>query len=84
MSVNSLVDVTMGLSNMAGSPIHIFNFHMNIRLRNILLQIKYRFAIMVGAISFLILIAVEEAVRRQALTERQQMLNDAALLPELS
>ncbi|EYC20153.1 hypothetical protein Y032_0022g477 [Ancylostoma ceylanicum] len=61
-------------------------------------QIKYRFVIMTGAVTFLVVIAVsmcafhiwhqrrknpeEEAVRLQALSERSQMLTDAALHPE--
>ncbi|VDM75178.1 unnamed protein product [Strongylus vulgaris] len=60
-------------------------------------QIKYRFVIMTGAVTFLVIIAVsmcafhiwhqrrknpeEEAVRMQALSERTQMLADAALHP---
>lgn len=62
-------------------------------------QIKYRFVIMAGAVTFLVVIAVsmcafhiwhqrrknpeEEAVRMQALSERSQMLADAALNPDL-
>ncbi|RCN49651.1 hypothetical protein ANCCAN_04275, partial [Ancylostoma caninum] len=61
-------------------------------------QIKYRFVIMTGAVTFLVVIAVsmcafhiwhqrrknpeEEAVRMAALSERSQMLADAALHPE--
>ncbi|KAK6764617.1 hypothetical protein RB195_024804 [Necator americanus] len=63
-------------------------------------QIRYRFVIMIGAISFLVVIAAsmcvfhlwhqrrknpeEEAVRMQALSERSQMLADAALHADLS